>query len=63
MGLPTNGTATEIKVRSLTNDQLAAQIRQIRYSRRALDKATADAVLEEAARRLTWRDAYENHAH
>lgn len=61
-GQPTNGTAEQIMAKALTNQALSQRIGMIRNNRHSLDKATADAILDEAATRLMWRDVYDNHA-
>ena len=59
--LPRNGSAVQIMARSLTNQALAVRISMILGNRRAFDKVTTDALLEESERRLRWQDAYEAH--
>jgi hypothetical protein len=60
-GMPLMSSVEERMARALTNATLAARLDSIRNNRRAFDKTTTDALLEEAARRLRWADAYENH--
>ena len=47
--------------RELTNAQLAARIGDIQNNRRVFPKELADSYLEEATRRLNWKDVYEAH--
>ena len=47
--------------RELSNAQLAARIGDIQNNRRVFPKAMADSFLDEAARRLNWKDVYEAH--
>lgn len=60
--MPTNGTAVQIMASALTNRALSIRIAALRDNRRAYDKATTNALLDEAQRRLYWQDAYEKHA-
>jgi len=60
MPMPTNGTKEQIYANQRSNRELANDLRVLRTNRRAFPKAYADAVLDEAARRLQWRDAYDN---
>jgi hypothetical protein len=43
-----------VMARALTDEALAQRLSGIRDNRRRFDKATTDALLEEAARRLRW---------
>jgi hypothetical protein len=61
MNLPTNGTAEQIWANGLTNKALGQNIASLRHNRRVFDKKTADALLEEAAKRLSWQDNYAKH--
>lgn len=61
MGLPSQGSPVQIMARALTNAALAQRVSMIQDSRRAFDKATTDALLAEAAKRLQWADIYEKH--
>lgn len=47
------------RARALHNELLAFRLTELQRNRRVMDKHTADAVLAEASRRLTWKDAYE----
>lgn len=59
--MPTNGTAVQIMAGALTNRALSVRIAALRDNRRAYDKATTNALLDEAQRRLYWQDAYAKH--
>ena len=61
MGMPTNGSPEEIEARGLSNRDLAFRIEGLVVRRRGYNKPLADAMLTEAARRLRWTDAYDNH--
>jgi hypothetical protein len=46
---------------ALNNAALAHRLTMVKNSRRNFNKSETDAFLEEAARRLRWRDAYDKH--
>lgn len=55
------GSTEQIMASTLTNKTLAVRLSMFLSNRRAFDKATSDALLEEAAKRLTWPDNYGKH--
>lgn len=58
MGAPLQGNVDQITVRAMTNEAMANRLSMLKDNRRSFDKSFADALLEEAARRFQWPDAY-----
>lgn len=54
MGMPKNGSPLQLAMRALTNQELSTRVSMIRDNRRAFDKETSDAILDEAQRRIRW---------
>lgn len=54
MSAPRATSAVDYAARSMDDATLAHRVEMILGNRRALDKALADAILAEAARRLRW---------
>lgn len=46
------------EARDMSNAQLAQALSNLQGNRRSYDKDVADAILEEAARRMRWQEAY-----
>lgn len=61
MTTPLNGSTEQIAARAMTNDTLAHRVSMLVSNRRSFDKKLADAILAEAATRLTWPDNYAKH--
>lgn len=55
------GNTEQILANTLTNKTLGVRVSMIQANRRAFDKRMTDAILEEAAKRLTWTDNYTKH--
>lgn len=58
---PTQGTTDQIAANALTNGALAERVQLIADFPRSFKREQRAALLEEAARRLRWEDAYLKH--
>lgn len=60
-GYPKQGSAEQQMAAALTNEALGIRVHHVRDNRRAYDKKTADALLDEAGKRLLWSSSYRRH--
>lgn len=61
-GLPKQGTPDEIEMQAASNWTLGHTILRLRNRPTGFTKGRRQAALQEAARRLVWRDAHAKHA-